>query len=145
MFPRSQARWRGEGQEPRAQGISEADPRFVLAGLTNTYVTLNACLNFSKAQLLYLQSGDNDFAVWIKGEASHKVPSARLAPSKCQKRIALLCSYYQCTSWRDYAVHRHARVACMLILRCATKGGGRGGLRLRLSDIPLLLSLRKFP
>lgn len=47
---------------PGAQGISEADSyNFILALLVNTCVTLNRFLNFSKSQLLCLQSGENKF------------------------------------------------------------------------------------
>lgn len=50
MFPWRQARLVGEGQEPRAQGISEADPyNFILALLISTHVILNNCLNFPES------------------------------------------------------------------------------------------------
>lgn len=64
MFSWSQARLVGEGQEPRAQGISEVDLyNFIFALLVNTCVTLNKRLNFPKSQLLCLQSGVNKFVV----------------------------------------------------------------------------------
>lgn len=71
----------GEGQEPRAQGISEADPHnFILALLVNTCVTLNKRLNFPKSQLLCLQSGVSKFVVQISGETSHQGAYNMLGP-----------------------------------------------------------------